>query len=68
MGKFVTFIQCVFLACGFAILGKAAWQMADAFMEVPAPITPALWIAAAFLWFLSISYAGAAIAAPFRKA
>ena len=68
MGKFITFIQCAFLACGMAILGKVCWQLADAFVDVNAPVTPALWIASAFLWFCSVSYAAAAIAAPFRKA
>lgn len=68
MARFVNFVVCVLFACGFAYLGKAAWLMAGAFVDVPAPLTPALWIAAAFLWFMSLSYVVAAFSTPFRKA
>jgi TRAP-type C4-dicarboxylate transport system permease small subunit len=68
MSKLVDFAVNALCALGSALLCVAAWGTAEAFMEVPAPVTPLMWICAALFAFCTGVYGMAALVAPFRKA
>lgn len=66
--KAVKFLSNVALAAGFGLFSSAAWKMGDIYMDVPAPITPVMWLCGLFLGFCSLVYVIEAILTPFRKA
>ncbi len=68
MNKAIQFLANAAVAVAFAALGAVAWHLANVYMEIPAPITPLLWICGAFFWFFAVAYVGAALFVPFRKA
>ena len=51
----------------FTLLALAAWEMSEVYMEVPAPITPLMWLCSAFFWFCTIAYGGSTVFALFRR-
>ncbi len=62
--KAVKFAANATFAVGSGLLTVAAWGAANAFMDVPAPIT---WLCVAFWGFCCVAYTGVALAAPFAK-
>lgn len=68
MTKAIEFGISLAAAVVFAALGASAWHLAGVYVEIPAPITPALWLGSAFFWFCAAAYAGTALSVPFRKA
>ncbi len=67
MSKAIKFSINATLAALFGLFSAAAWKMADIYMEVPAPVTPVMWLAGTFLGFCCLVYVIETLLTPFRK-